>query len=122
MPVIKTSHDYPPIPVRWMDWSAWDDETIDGAPDAGHQIVGNGTTEMEAIADFIEQWNDSECGEEAVFSGAGCRKCGQYSVDSLAIQGPDDTDMIMSDLATEVHCSCGNIYWLGIFCPVEVTA
>ena len=47
---IKTSFDYPPIPVRNFDWSAWDDDTYDiGAP------IGRGRTEEDAIADLLEQ-------------------------------------------------------------------
>lgn len=56
-PVIKTSYDHPPIPDRSMDWSAWDDNTIDGADDAGPQIIGRGHTEAEAIAEFKERWD-----------------------------------------------------------------
>jgi hypothetical protein len=40
--------------------SAYDDNTYDGAPDAGHQIVGSGETEAEAVADFQEQWNEAQ--------------------------------------------------------------
>lgn len=55
-PVIKTVHQYPPIPIRDFDWAAYDDNTYDGAPDAGPQCVGYGPTEEAAIADFKEQW------------------------------------------------------------------
>lgn len=51
---LHTSYDYPPIPVRWMDWSCIDDN-YDGAPDAGHHIVGHGKTELEAIYNYLEQ-------------------------------------------------------------------
>jgi hypothetical protein len=47
---IKTSFDYPPIPVRGFDWSAWCDETLDE-----DSIIGHGKTEMEAIKDLLEQ-------------------------------------------------------------------
>jgi hypothetical protein len=65
---IRTSHDYPPIPVRDHDWSAVTDE-YDGAEDAGPQCVGYGKTEHEAIEDLVEQlveeayergWKDAE--------------------------------------------------------------
>ena len=48
---IKTRFDYPPIPVRNMDWSAIDDDTYcgEGCP------IGHGATEQEAIADLLEQ-------------------------------------------------------------------
>lgn len=50
--VIITNHDYPPIPIRSFDWSAHLDE-YDGAPDAGWQPVGHGTTEREAIENLL---------------------------------------------------------------------
>lgn len=51
---IKTSHDYPPIPIRAFDWSAIDDDTYDGEGCP----VGHGATEAEAIADLLEQIED----------------------------------------------------------------
>jgi len=60
---IHTEHVYPPIPIRSFDWCAYDDDTYDGAPDAGPQCVGYGATEAEAIADFREQWEE-KYGEE----------------------------------------------------------
>lgn len=54
---IVTTHVYPPIPERCFDWAAVDDDTYDGAPDAAHQIVGQGATEAAAILDFKEQAN-----------------------------------------------------------------
>lgn len=57
-PKIVTECVYPPIPIRQFDWMAYDDNTYDGAPDAGHQIVGSGATEAEAIRDFQEQWDE----------------------------------------------------------------
>lgn len=56
---IRTAREYPPIPIRDFDWCAYDDDTFDGAADAGRQIVGYGKTEAEAIADFKEQLEDS---------------------------------------------------------------
>lgn len=50
---IRTSFEYPPIPVRNMDWSAIDDDTYDGADDS-HCPIGRGETEQEAIADLLE--------------------------------------------------------------------
>lgn len=55
-PKIKTVCFCPPIPDRSSDWAAYDDNTYDGAPDAGPQVVGWGETEEEAVADFREQW------------------------------------------------------------------
>jgi len=47
---IVTHHDYPPIPIRDLDWSAH----YEGEEEAG--LYGHGATEEEAIADFIENW------------------------------------------------------------------
>lgn len=44
---IKTSYDYPPIPIRNMDWSAWVDGNEEGP-------IGRGTTEQDAMQDLIE--------------------------------------------------------------------
>jgi len=51
---IRTEYVYPPIPIRDFDWSAVDDDTYDGAPDA-HCPIGRGRTEKEAIDDLLEQ-------------------------------------------------------------------
>jgi hypothetical protein len=51
---IRTEYVFPPIPDRRFDWSAIDDDTYDGAPDS-HCPVGRGRTEIEAVADLIEQ-------------------------------------------------------------------
>ena len=48
---IKTTHAYPPIPVRYFDWLAYDDDTYDGP---GSKL-GMGPTEEDAIRDLIEQ-------------------------------------------------------------------
>ncbi len=40
-------------------WQAVTDD-YDGAPDAGPQPVGNGSTEQEAIDDLLEQLEDSD--------------------------------------------------------------
>jgi hypothetical protein len=58
-PKIKTSHVNPPIPIRQYDWCAYDDNTYDGAEDAGPQIMGHGATEAEAIAQFQERWAEA---------------------------------------------------------------
>lgn len=52
-PEIRTTHTYPPIPIRSFDWHAFTDD-YDGAPDAGPQAVGSGPTRGEAIKDLIE--------------------------------------------------------------------
>ena len=57
MRVIITSYDWPPIPIRFMDWSAVYDG-YDGATDAGFQPIGHGSTEQEAIDDLIDQGED----------------------------------------------------------------
>jgi len=52
IPKIATNYDYPPIPIRSMDWSAWyegeEDEQMD---------VGTGPTEAAAILDLIENYS-----------------------------------------------------------------
>lgn len=56
MVAIKTSYWAKPIPTRIFDWSAWDDETYDGAPDSStRNQIGHGATEAEAISDLQEQ-------------------------------------------------------------------
>lgn len=47
---IKTYYDNPPIPIRSLDWSAYDDDTYDEEAPTGH-----GVTEMEAIRDLLNQ-------------------------------------------------------------------
>lgn len=54
---VATSFDYPPIPVRDLDWSAVDDDTYDGADGGGP--IGHGHTEAEAIADLLIQLEDA---------------------------------------------------------------
>ena len=54
-PKVKTEHVYPPIPVRQFDWMAYDDATYDGPG----SLTGHGATEAEAVADFMEQWNEA---------------------------------------------------------------
>ena len=52
---IKTTHVYPPIPIRDFDWSAIDADTYDeGSP------IGTGKTEAEAIADLMQQIEEAE--------------------------------------------------------------
>lgn len=52
---IKTSFDYPPIPVRCCDWSA----TLDGYEPG--EPLGRGATEQEAISDLMDQlWEREE--------------------------------------------------------------
>ena len=54
---VRTSFDYPPIPIRQFDWSAIDDNTYDGE---GCRI-GHGATEAEAVVDLIldsGEWPD----------------------------------------------------------------
>lgn len=52
---IVVSFDYPPIPVRDMDYSAVDDNTYDGAPDSDCP-VGRGASEEAALRDLAEFW------------------------------------------------------------------
>ena len=46
---IHTAYDMAPIPIRDWDWVA----TLDGYQ--GGDPVGNGETEIEAVADLLEQ-------------------------------------------------------------------
>lgn len=59
-PTLRTENTYPPIPNRNFDWTVIDDDTYDGAPDAGPQLMGSGPTETLAIEDFWEQWNEKQ--------------------------------------------------------------
>lgn len=59
--ILRTSYDFPPIPIRTMDWSAFDDNTYCGCGEC-HSIVGHGSTEAEAIADFWEQFHEAKEG------------------------------------------------------------
>jgi hypothetical protein len=49
---IVTTHVYPPIPVRHLDWCAYIDGTQEDGP------YGYGRTEAEAIADLEDQLDD----------------------------------------------------------------
>jgi len=53
---IRTTHDPRALLPSW-EWIAVDDDTYDGAPDAGPRAraIGYGATEAEAIADLKEQ-------------------------------------------------------------------
>lgn len=61
---IRTTFDYPPIPSRKQDWSAYLANEYDVAPDAGFQPVGHGATENEAIADLMAMLEDEAHEEE----------------------------------------------------------
>ena len=53
---IKTEYDPKPIPSRAFDWSAYDEETYDGAEDSStRSLVGYGATKEEAVADLMEK-------------------------------------------------------------------
>jgi hypothetical protein len=56
---IRTSFDYPQIPVRDMDWSAVDDSTYDCDCDQDGFFstcpIGHGATEQQAIDDLLEK-------------------------------------------------------------------
>ena len=51
-PQIKTSHVYPPIPIRDFDWAAW----WDGCEEDGQ--YGYGKTEGDAVADLIASYDE----------------------------------------------------------------
>lgn len=55
---IITEHVYPPIPIRTMDWRAVTDNYDADCDQDGYfsrDPVGYGPTEIEAIADLLEQ-------------------------------------------------------------------
>lgn len=60
---ISTNFEYPPIPVRNMDWSAVDSNTYDCDCDQDGFFtscpIGRGATEEEAIADLLQQIGDA---------------------------------------------------------------
>ncbi len=57
---IRTDYWRKPIPTDAYDWSAVDDDTYDGAPDSGNRNqVGYGATEAEAVADLMEQLDET---------------------------------------------------------------
>ena len=64
---VRTTHEYPPIPIRSMDWSAVDDDTYDVDCDQdgffSNSPVGRGATEAEAIADLMEQIEETAAAE-----------------------------------------------------------
>ena len=49
---IKTTHEFPPIPIRDYDWSAVMEDYDEG------DIIGYGRTEQDAINDLMRQKND----------------------------------------------------------------
>jgi hypothetical protein len=63
---IRTSHEFPPIPVRDFDWSAVNDDTYDCDCDQdgffSTSPIGHGRTEQDAINDLLEQMTDEDFG------------------------------------------------------------
>lgn len=59
---VHTAHVYPPIPIRGFDWSAvTDDYDVDFDSECGYFTShphGHGATELEAIADLLDQVED----------------------------------------------------------------
>ena len=53
---IKTVYIHPSIPIRSVDWIAYDEDTYDG-PGC---LVGYGETEEKAIQDLRDQLEDRE--------------------------------------------------------------
>jgi hypothetical protein len=51
---IHTNFDYPPIPIRSMDWSAYRDGYEPGC------LIGRGPTKDAAITDLLEQEIDRD--------------------------------------------------------------
>ena len=60
---VRTTFEYPPIPVRDMDWSAIDDDTYDCDCDQdgffSTSPIGRGSTEQEAIQDLMDQLEEA---------------------------------------------------------------
>jgi hypothetical protein len=63
---IRVSFDYPPIPIRTLDYSAYVDGTMDADYDyeRGRYVsttpIGHGETAEQAISDLIEQLEERE--------------------------------------------------------------
>lgn len=53
-PKILTHHEFPPIPLRCLDWSAVTEDYEPGHP------IGWGSTEAEAVADLKERLEDEQ--------------------------------------------------------------
>lgn len=80
---IHTYFDYPPIPVRNMDWSAvTDDYDCDCDQDGFFSTchVGRGATELAAIKDLIDQLRDADIFGEVEGSDAWNEAHGQFGV------------------------------------------
>jgi hypothetical protein len=56
--LIVTNYDYPPIPIRNMDWSAVTDNYEPGEP------IGHGPTEADAVMDLFIQIAEREDDDE----------------------------------------------------------
>jgi hypothetical protein len=56
---IRISYDFPPIPIRDLDYSAIDDDTYDGAEDS-HCPIGTGATPEAALAELFEKIDERE--------------------------------------------------------------
>lgn len=56
---ITTTHVFPPVPFRNMDWSAVTDDYEPG------QAIGYGATEREAVADLVAQLEEADAIEAA---------------------------------------------------------
>jgi len=65
---IRTRHDYPPIPIRSMDWSATFDNYEPGCP------IGFGPTEQAAITDLL------------MVAGFPCDHCGAENPDEMKLR------------------------------------
>lgn len=65
---VRTTNEYPPIPIRSMDWSAVFDDTYDAEIADGSWRtscpIGRGPTEQEAITDLFDQVADAEPSEQ----------------------------------------------------------
>lgn len=60
---VRTSHDYPPIPIRSVDWSA----VIDGREEDGP--YGRGPTELAAAISLLHELVAGDCGLDEFIAG-----------------------------------------------------
>lgn len=61
---IVTHYQFPPIPIRTLDWSAIDSNTFDADFDGERYVtkcpIGRGATEIDAIRDLLNQIEEAQ--------------------------------------------------------------
>ena len=68
---IITSYDYPPIPLRNMDWSAHFDG--DEPDDNGQMMMGHGATRNAAIDDLLDLYEGADQDAPDEYNGHGMK-------------------------------------------------